>query len=149
MELTYTQASAADAEAIFALCKKLIDDYEDPALIDYEKVLAWVRRKIDTCIAEYTCVFLEGEKVAYYRFHPEDGMMEMDDLYVLPGFRGRGIGTAILKKCLRDTDLPVMLFVFTRNTGAFRLYERMGFAVTKHYGHTRCAMVRQPDREVL
>ena len=149
MELTFSQASAPDADAIFALCKQLIDDYEDLGSIDYGKVLRWVRQKIDTNLPEYRAVFFEGQKAGYFRFYPSGGMMELDDLYILPPFRGRGIGTAILKKCCAESQLPITLYVFTRNTGAMTLYRRMGFQVTETLGESRCIMVRQPDREVL
>lgn len=149
MNLTYTPASLEDAEQIFDLCKQLIDRYEDTEAIDYSKVLAWVRRKIDTHISEYRCIFLDGQKAGYFRFYPAEAGMELDDLYVLPAFRDRGIGTAILQKCCAETDLPVTLCVFTRNTGAMALYARMGFRVVGTIGESRCTMVRQPDREVL
>ena len=35
---------------IFEFNKALIDAYEDKTQIDYEKVLAWVRRKLERCI---------------------------------------------------------------------------------------------------
>ena len=147
MELTFAPASAQDADSIFALSKQLIDDYEILETIPYDKVMAWVRRKIDTHISEYSCVFLEGQKAGYFRFHPNEGGMELDDLYILPAFRNRGIGTAIIRKCCTETHLPVMLYVFTRNTGALALYRRLGFRVTREIGESRCIMVRQPDRE--
>ena len=149
MELTYAQASAQDADAIFDLSKQLIDDYEDLSTIDYDKVMNWVRRKIDTHISQYRTVFLDGEKAGYFRFSPGEGLMELDDLYILPAFRGQGIGTAIVRKCCGESSLPVMLYVFTRNTGALKLYHRLGFRITEALGKSRCIMVRQPDREVL
>ena len=148
MELTFAPASVQDADSIFALSKQLIDDYEALESIDYDRVMTWVRRKIDTHISEYRCVYLEGQKAGYFRFHPDEDRMELDDLYILPAFRNQGIGTAIIRKCCMGTHLPVMLYVFTRNTGALALYRRLGFRVTREIGESRCIMVRQPDREV-
>lgn len=149
MNLTYAPATQTDAPVIFTMSKALIDDYEIPETIDYDKVLGWVRRKIDTHITEYRCVYLDGQKAGYYRCCPGEGMMELDDLYILPEFRSRGIGTAIIQKCCAETDLPVMLYVFTRNTGAFALYRRLGFRVTREIGESRRVMVRQPGQEVV
>lgn len=145
MELTFSPADAGDIEPIFSLSKDLIDRYEDLASIDYGKVLAWVRRKIEGNIGEYTRVLLNGEPSGYYRLCPAEGMMELDDLYILPRFQRRGIGTAVIKKCCGETNLPVMLYVFTRNSGAVSLYQRLGFRVTETVGATRCIMVKNPE----
>ena len=144
MELTYKPAEQRDVQIIFDLSRDLIDRYEDVASIDYDRVLNWMHRKIEENIGQYICVFADGRKAAYYRFCRNGQMMELDDLYVLPEFRSRGIGTKILEKCCAETADPVMLYCFTRNSGALSLYRRMGFQVTQKVGNTRCIMVRQP-----
>ena len=144
MTLTFAPAEDPDAAVIFSLSKALIDAYEDTAAIDYEKVLNWVRRKIGSCIGQYTCVFADGHKAGFFRISTADGMAELDDLYILPEFRNRGIGTAVIQKCCAETGLPLMLYVFTKNTGAMALYRRLGFRVQEYVGNTRCIMVRVP-----
>ena len=69
--------------------------------------------------------------------------MELDDFYILPQFRGRGIGTAVLEKCIRESSLPIFLYVFTRNTGALNLYQRMGFRIAEQISSTRSIMRRE------
>ena len=145
MELTFAPAGAADIEPIYHFSKALIDEYEDPESIDYDKVLAWVRRKIENHIGSYTCIFRSGRKAGYFHLSSADGMMEIDDLYIFPEFRNQGIGTSVIEKCCAETGLPVMLYVFTRNTGAYALYRRLGFRVTKTIGESRCIMVRNPE----
>jgi ribosomal protein S18 acetylase RimI-like enzyme len=52
------------------------------------------------------------------------------DIALLPGWRGRGIGTQVLAAILDEANasgLPVHLSVFLTNTAALRLYERLGF----------------------
>ena len=142
MDLRYEKASEEDIEVLFHFNRELIDAYEDPAAIDREAVLSWVRRKLTNKIGEYTCVLADGEKAAWYRFVPSEGKMELDDLYVLSEYRNRGIGTAIIEKCFRETELPVFLYVFIRNLGAVRLYDRLGFCVIEKLGETRYIMQR-------
>lgn len=151
MELTFTNATEQDIDPIFSFCKELINRYEDPSGIDYIKVLNWVYRKISENISSYTCVYLNGQKAGFYRFVPEEDTMELDDLYIFPQFRNQGIGTYIIQKCCRETDLPVMLYVFTQNTGALSLYQRLGFHVKCTVSATRCIMIRNPhpEQEVL
>ena len=142
MTLHYEPACAQDADAIFCLSRDLIDRYEDVSLIDYERVLDWVRRKIATNIAEYTCVFREDQKVGFYRLDTSGELAELDDFYILPRFRGQGIGTNVLRHCIGSTGNGIFLYVFKENTGAISLYECMGFTVSKDVGPTRCIMVR-------
>lgn len=142
MELNYERASSADVEAIFALSKTLIDRYEDLDSIDYDKVLQWVRRKIEAQIGEYQRVLMDGSLAGYVHFHPDGERMELDDLYILPEYRGQGIGTAVVEKCCAETEKPVYLYVFRRNEGAVRLYKRLGFEIVQEVGSSRYIMQR-------
>ena len=141
MELVYAPARAEDATVIFAFARKLIETYETDPDQDLAMALEWTRRKIEKRIGEYTRVLCDGETAAYYRFVPDGERMELDDLYVLPAFRGRGIGTAVLRRCVA-LGKPVYLCVFTKNTRAVALYEREGFHKTEDVSPTRCIMIR-------
>ena len=143
MDLTYSPADPADAGTIFGLCKALIDQYEDIHAIPYEGVLNWVRQKINENIGSYTRIYADGRHAGFYRFIPNGDQMELDDLYIFPEFQNQGIGTRILTKCCRDSDRPVMLYVFSRNTGAWKLYRRMGFEIRETVKNTRYIMVRE------
>lgn len=145
-DFTVTYATLADIPEIFAMSKSLIDSYEDVGSIDYDKVLAWVQRKISENIATYRCVFLKGVKAGYYRLAAESGETELDDLYILPEFQGQGLGTAVLQRCIDSVETPMFLYVFKRNIGAIKLYARMGFSISKEVGNTRYIMRREVDR---
>ena len=141
MKITYNKATISDAEHIFSLCKQLIDKYENIDVIDYEKVLLWVRKKLEHAINEYTTIYADGKKAGYYHFYKnEDGEYELDDLYIFEEFQGRGIGSAVIKKCCSLADSPVMLYVFIKNERAISLYKRLGFEVTKTVGDSRYIM---------
>ena len=139
MNLHFTVADESDTPAIFTQAKDLIDHYEDVTSIDYERVLAWVKEKIETHISEYRCVLVAGQKAAYYRFC-EDG--ELDDVYVLPAFQGQGLGSEILKRCIAASKKDIYLYVFRNNIRAIKFYERFGFTVRESVGNTRFVMAR-------
>ena len=131
MNITYINAESADIQAIYNLNKNLIEKYEDLQKIDFEKVLQWVKNKIESHISEYTCVMLGKEKIGYYYFRQVGDEMEIDDLFIFPPYQNKGIGTSIIQKCLRATDLPVFLYVFIKNIKAVNLYKRLGFEISE------------------
>ena len=139
MNLLFCAASESDVPVIYEQAKALIDAYEDTQAIDYDKVLAWVRRKIETQIQSYTRVLLDGKICAYYRLCA-DG--ELDDLYVLDGFRGQSIGSEILNKCIKESSNGIWFYVFSRNIRAIAFYKRFGFTVREQIGTTRVIMAR-------
>lgn len=140
--ITYVPARPEDREVLFALNKALIDKYENVEAIDYAAVLAWTERKLEKRVEEYTRICLGGTVAGYYHLIPGAEKTELDDFYILPPYRGRGIGTRALKDCIQRAAGPLFLYVFSRNAGAIRLYERMGFQITKTAGETRCIMER-------
>lgn len=143
MEITYQKATDADIEPIYALCRALIDTYEDIGRIDYLKVLRWVHEKIRRAIGEYTVIYANGEKAGYYHFFKNgDGVYELDDLYVFEPFQNRGIGTQVLRRCCSAVNEPVMLYAFKENRRAVSLYRRMGFEIIKTVHETRYVMQR-------
>lgn len=143
MELTFSPAAPSDGADIFRFARELIETYEDPREMDLDRALKWTRRKIETHIDEYRCVYCGGQKAGFFRFVPCEGGMELDDLYILPEYRGRGIGTAVVERCCAETALPVMLYVFIQNTGALGLYQRLGFTITEQVSATRCILRRE------
>lgn len=144
MELICQPASSEDVETLYRLNKELIDRYEDVENIEYDKVLGWVRRKLEGSIGEYTCLRVDGEKAGYFHFlKNEDGSYELDDLYIFERFQNRGIGTKVIENCCRQADGPVYLFVFIRNGRARALYERLGFTTVETIRNSRLLMKRE------
>ena len=140
--LEFKQAQPEDVETIFRLCKENIDKYEDISSIPYDEVIEWVQRKINKCISEYMRIYKDGAICGYYRFHLDNNEYELDDFYLFEEFRGYGIGSAVLEKCLNDADKPVYLYVLKRNEGAVKLYKKFGFEVREDLG-TRYIMERR------
>ncbi|MEO8305644.1 MAG: GNAT family N-acetyltransferase [Betaproteobacteria bacterium] len=87
----------------------------------------WMR---DTVFARHSVRLAEvdGEIVG---FASRDGAWLMN-LYVKPGWTGKGIGSRLLTTMLENAAIstPVLrLFTYARNDGARRFYERHGFAL--------------------
>ena len=146
-QLRYAPARAEDVPVIFDQAKALVDAYEDVERIPYDRVMDWMRRKIAGRLMEYRRIYRGEELAGYYRFAPAEGKMELDDLYILPAYRGQGVGTAVLRDCLAATEKPVFLYVFTGNVRARALYERLGFREVQAVGATRLILERAGGRE--
>ncbi len=142
MKLNYLRATEGDVQRIFELSKSLIDAYEDISSIDYPKVLAWVEKKIRSNIGKYKVIFLAGEKVGYYCLDKQGDKWELDDFYILPDYRGKGIGTSVLHYICDSIEGCIFLYVFRKNTGAISLYKRFGFETEKEVSDTRLIMER-------
>ena len=142
MDLQYRKATQEDVEPIFSLCNALIESYEDISSIDYPKVLGWIERKLKKNIEKYTVISLDDETVGYYCLEKQEEKWELDDFYILPSHRGKGIGSTVLEKICNDTQGGIFLYVFTQNIRAISLYTRFGFRIVERVSDTRQIMER-------
>ena len=117
--------SEADITATMYLAARraMLPDLRDPHT--EAETRAWMR---DTVFTRYSVRLAEaGTEIV--GFAARDGAWLMQ-LYVKPGWTGRGIGTSLLGEVLADAAFatPVLrLYTFARNEGARRFYERHGF----------------------
>lgn len=69
-------------------------------------------------------------------FEVQEPFSVINDLYVLPDFRGKGIGSKLLEECLRKAKAEgfkaVRLSVLRGDENAIKLYEKLGFKVFMH-----------------
>ena len=88
---------------------------------------------------DYRRIMVEKELAGYFALHKEaSGEWELDDLDLFPQFQNQGIGTQVVRDIIEQTNpQPLMLYVFTQNIGAVRLYVRLGFVFSQKVGTTR------------
>lgn len=144
--LRFEPARPEDIDTLFRLNKALIDEYEDLSSIDYPKVLDWVQANIRRHLAFFNRVLLDDALAGYYCLRPRGGRVELDSLFVLPPFRGQGIGTEILERCLSLSPGTIFLYVFRGNTRALTLYQRLGFRIVEEVGSSRYILEAEPCR---
>ena len=103
--------------------------------------LADCRRKARSGAFPTLVAIADGQVVGFANFIPESrefvsvpDSCEVVALYVLEKFQRRGIGSALLDRCLEalPPDRAVVLFVLEGNGKAIRFYEKHGFVFTGH-----------------
>ena len=89
-----------------------------------EEDVAWVRSVL---LVQHTVVLARSgeDDVVVGVLATSPGWV--DQLYVLPGHQGRGVGTALLEHAKAAGDGDLQLWTFARNARARAFYERAGF----------------------
>ena len=112
-------------------------DIRNEAMREYiEQIRGWdedyeERRFRRNFQPDKTRVILSDDSViGFLGVREEDDALYVAQVYLVPEHRGRGIGTALMREVLAE-GRPVVLKVTKMNTGARRLYERLGFRVER------------------
>ena len=83
--------------------------------------------------ADHQIICLDGQPIGRMMVQRATDHAHLVDIALLPEYRGRGIGGALLRELAAQSDtahVPVRLQVHKTNAGARRLYERLGFIQT-------------------
>ncbi len=137
------QATQADVKLMFRLQKI---DGAHLNQDDGEQVAKFEEYKLDFKPAEIQIVYLAGEPVGRLRVVRGDEIY-IGGMQILPEYRGRGLGTAILESLIEEskqTSKPIRLEVFHNNLPAFSLYQKAGFKVVEENDQQKI-MVYEPS----
>ena len=121
-----------DCECIFEEMKKLVLTYEDLNSIDVLAVMEWLHKKVCNHMSWYRKIVVNHQVVGYYAVREN----ELEDFYILDGYRSCGIGSQIMEMIDCDT-----LCVFKKNVGAIAFYEKFDFEIVEEM-ETRYIMKR-------
>ncbi len=86
--------------------------------------------------AELLVISQDHNDVGRLYIERQENEIRIIDIALLPKYRGRGIGSKIMKDILREADdkkLPVTIHV-ERNNPALSLYARLGFEIIEDKG---------------
>jgi len=121
----------AGAEDARAVARVLIESRRAflpfaPSVHPPEEVQDWVARQLLPA-GGVTVAVVAGEVAAVLAVSDDATAAWIDQLYVLPGFEGRGLGRRLLLHAHAALRRPIRLFTFQQNAGARRFYERHGY----------------------
>lgn len=136
----------ADIEVLYRIFVGSRDDLLT-AVADWDEVQqkAFLRSQFEIQQAQYRShypkarfdvIVTDGEVIGNFYVADGDDALLLVDVNLLPGFRNRGIGRALLQDLLGESERsnkPVSLHVIQGNP-AVHLYERIGFKVVGEEG---------------
>jgi ribosomal protein S18 acetylase RimI-like enzyme len=130
-ELNIRKAYASDREFVFTVKKAAFREY-------VEQVWGWddsyQRELHDTRFASQDLRIIQfcGTDVGFLATSRTRATLKVNQLYILPEYQGRGIGSACMARILDDASLrqkPVVLQVLKVNTRGVIFYQRLGFTI--------------------
>ena len=132
MNASLRTASIDDADAVAAvlISSRLVFLPFAPYAHPPAAVRQWVTEHLIPS-GRVTVAVVAGQVVAVLAVSEEDGHSWIDQLYVLPGFEGRGLGTRLLEHAHTILRPPIRLCTFQANIRARRFYERRGYVAIR------------------
>ena len=128
MEVVLRPAAAGDALRIAEVLlssRKTFQPYAPPVHTDAE-VREWVRDMLMPA-GGVTVACVNADIAAMMATSRAADAGWIEQLFVVPGATGQGIGALLLDHALATLPRPVRLYTFQANSGARRFYERRGF----------------------
>jgi GNAT superfamily N-acetyltransferase len=128
MNATLRPADGEDASAVanVLISSRLAYMPFAPSAHSPEEVLAWVgTHLIPDC--ETTVATIEDEIVGVLAVSQRSDAAWINQLFVLPGWVGRGIGSQLLRHAHAKLSRPIRLYTFQAHSRARRFYERHGY----------------------
>jgi predicted N-acetyltransferase YhbS len=139
-QITLREASAEDARIILSLMRAAFEEYEgvlDPPSGAHCETIESVRRKLTEGAAVLSSV--ANEPVGFAFYEPVDELLYFGRLSVLPEWRNRGIGSALVdyveRRARTSGAAGVRLGVRLQLPHLVARYERMGYRITKPMTH--------------
>jgi GNAT superfamily N-acetyltransferase len=92
-------------------------------------------------------ITVSGKDVGWLQIAQTNDAIFLGQFYLTGVFQGKGIGTEVLRMLIEESELSAKAITLgvVKINPARRLYERMGFVVTREDQH-KVYMRREPDR---
>ena len=130
-ELSFRKAQANDNEFVFTVKKAAFREYVEQVWgwdDDYQRELH--NRRFDSqdvCIIQFS-----GTDIGFLATSSTPDMLKVNQIYILPEYQGKGIGSACMTRIVDDASLEmksVALQVLKVNTRGITFYQRLGFSI--------------------
>ena len=130
-ELNIRKAMASDSKFVFAVKKAAYREY-------VEQVWGWdgdyqrERHNREFSSHDFHIIQFSGTDVGFFITSSTSDTLKVNQIFVLPEYQGRGIGSACMTRIIDNANLEqrsVELQVLKVNTRGIDLYRRLGFTI--------------------
>lgn len=144
--LKFRKAEATDSEFVFVVKKAAFSEY-------VEQIWGWdntYQRDLHNrrfASQDIRIIRSRGTDVGFLSTRNTSDTLNVDQLYILPEYQGKGIGAACMKHIIDDANREqksVTLQVLKINTRATAFYQRLGFTIVDENA-THFQMKRDAD----
>ena len=144
--LKVRKAQATDSEFVFAVKKAAFREY-------VEQIWGWedtYQRDLHNrrfASQDLRIIQFRGIDVGFLATSNTSDTLNVDQIYILPEYQGRGIGAACMGRIIDNASReqkPVTLQVLKINTRATAFYQRLGFTIVDE-NSTHFQMKRLPE----
>ncbi len=128
MNVNFSMATAADSDAVADVYLRSRRELVAcaPLVHPDQNVREWIRGTLIPA-GGTTVAAVDGLIVGLMALSNDGRVSWIDQLYLLPGWIGRGIGTQLLDRARGELPSPIRLYTFQCNHDARHFYERRGF----------------------
>jgi predicted N-acetyltransferase YhbS len=136
------QANQEDAEAVHAVVQSAFEEFRDKLAVSVSALDESVEDVRKAISEERVVVALEGaEAVGTVRYEVKPGLLYVGRLAVLPAYRGRGVGAALMAyiERLAPSLGRTRIQLATRESipGNIAFYGHIGYRITEKVQHPR------------
>lgn len=144
--LKFRKAQATDSDFVFTVKKAAFREY-------VEQIWGWddtYQKELHNrrfASQDLRIIQFNGTDVGFLSTSSTTDTLNVDQVYILPEYQGKGIGSACLRGIIDDASLeqkPVTLQVLKINTRATAFYQRLEFAIVDE-NSTHFQMKRLPQ----
>ena len=145
-ELKVRKAQAADSDFVFAVKRAAFREYVEQ-IWGWDEVYQKELHNRRFASQDLRIIQFNGTDVGFLSTSNTADTLNVDQIYILPEYQGRGIGAACMRGIIDDASLeqkPVTLQVLKINTRATAFYQRLGFTIIDE-NSTHFQMERHPE----
>ena len=145
-ELSLRKAYTSDSEFVFTVKKAAFREYVEQVWgwdDGYQKELH--NRRFDS--QDFRIIQFHGTDVGFLATSSTPDTLKVNQLFILPEYQGRGIGSACMTRIIDDASLAqktVTLQVLKVNPRGIAFYQRLGFTIVNE-SSTHFQMEKSPE----
>ena len=145
-ELSIRKARASDSKFVFTVKKAAYREY-------VEQVWGWdddyqlERHNKEFASYDFHIIQFRETDVGFFITSSTSDTLKVNQIFILPEYQGRGIGSACMTRIIDDANLEqkfVVLQVLKVNTRGIAFYQRLGFTIVGE-SPTHIQMEKSPE----